>query len=214
MSLGEHAQEAATDVKGRSLRAFVAPRVDAYEIRRLLLVAGCIAAAAAANFAGTAMPQRTPVAVGSALLGALLVLRRRRAGDVAPAEPGAAAVETVEEVEVAAVAGLPGKHRRSRAVQVAALNAWLLDVRHQLEAHEQRLTSLSGRQTLIDVNAREKLAELLNRIEELEADRAQLMTLCETMRDENRASLQRLQTVFVDHQRAIAQLVQTYGHRP
>jgi hypothetical protein len=89
-----------------------------------------------------------------------------------------------------------------------------LAVRQELEAHEQRLTSLSGRQTLIDVNAREKLAELSTRIEKLEVDRAHLVALYDKMRNENHANLKRLEAVFVDHQRAITQLVETYGHRP
>jgi hypothetical protein len=158
------------------------------------------------------MPQRTPVAVGSALLGALLVLRRRRAGDGEPSQPDATAVEA-ELVEVAAVPRLRGKRRRNRAVQIAALDASLLDVRQELEAHEERLTSVGGRQTLIDVNAREKFAELLSRIEELEVDRAHLVALCDEMRNEIRVNLQQLEAVFVEHQQEITQLVETYGPR-
>jgi len=191
---------------------FVAPPLDAYEIRRLALIAGCIVAAAVANFAGSAMPQRTPVAVGSALLGALLVLRRRRAGGVAPSQPDATAVEA-DLAQVAAVPRLRGKRRRDRAAQMEALDRSLVDVRHQLEAHHQRLTSLSGRQTMIDLNTRESLAELLRRVTDLEEDCAQLVMLCDKLRDENRVNLQRLETVFVEHQQAITQLVETYGPR-
>src|SRR5712691_3909615 len=118
MSVGEQAQLAAADVEGPSRRPFLAPHLDAYELRRLVLIGGCIAAAAVANFAGSALPQHAPVAVGAALLGALLVLRRRQTGGLVAAESDLTAVEAVE---VPSGTGLPRSNRRGRATQAAAL---------------------------------------------------------------------------------------------
>ena len=95
MSVGEQMQQAAADMEDRSRRLFVAPPLNGHELRRLVLICGCIATAGVANFAGSALPQRTPVAVGAALLGGLLALRRRRAGDLATKEGDHTAVEAV-----------------------------------------------------------------------------------------------------------------------
>ena len=161
---------------GGRLRAVVAPRLDAYELRRLLLVAGCIAVAAATTYAPSALPQRAPVALGAAVLGILLVLRRRPTASAAPparAEP----VEEAPALTDAApepAADMTPKPRRSRLgrgtpADLVALAVSVASHESELDAHEARLVSISGRQSLIQVDTRDRLTDFATRLEHVEA---------------------------------------------
>jgi hypothetical protein len=125
------------------------------QVLRLALVAGCIAAAAAADLAASALPQPKAVAVGAALLGGLLVLRRP-SSRVEPEPPAAVS------------AG--GRRSRGKGQQWNdALEARLDSVVRQVEDLEKRFVSLSGRQSLIQVSARDGLADADRRISAIEA---------------------------------------------
>lgn len=126
------------------------------DARRLALVGGCLAAAAAANY-GSTMPQRAPVAVAAAFLGILLMLRRRPRPEVEP----------IDEATPTA-ASAPTRSRRAGREELETLAATLATVERRLEGHEDRLTSLSGRQSLLQVEARERLADFVARLAEIE----------------------------------------------
>lgn len=135
----------------------IAEQFQVSDIRRLVLVGGCVAAAAAANYA-SALPERAPVAVGAAFLGILLMLRRRP-----HAEP------VVEGGDTPAVVAEPtDRKKRGQRAELEALTASLATVERRLAEHEQRLTSLSGRQSLLQVDARESLAGYAAHLQELE----------------------------------------------
>lgn len=129
------------------------PRGRGQQVLRASLIAGCIAAAAAADLAGSALPQPKAVAIGAALLGGLLVLRRPSSGS-----------------EPAADAPAGGKRSRGKGQQESpALEARLDSVVRQVEDLEKRFISLSGRQSLIQVSARDGLADADRRISAIEA---------------------------------------------
>lgn len=165
------------------LRGFVAPRLDTYEIRRLILVAACIAFAGTANFAPSVLPQHVPVAVGSAVLGILLVLRRRprRSAAVTNTRQG-------EAVELPShVASIRRRRGSTQALQSMAASISTLE--RQLHEHEERLTSLSGRQSLLQVEAREKLAGLDVSLAELRDHHIELLKQLNLALAQHRQSL-------------------------
>jgi hypothetical protein len=137
------------------------------ELRRVFLVGGCVAAAATANFAGDAFPERAPVAVGAAILGALLLLRRRpsRTSD----EPVAVEADG-ESLRVDSTESRSKRwtRRRSRSANIAALEARSEHHQRELLQIERRLTALGGRQTVLDLRARDDVADLNRRVRDLE----------------------------------------------
>ena len=182
-----------------SLHVDVAPALDAYELKRLVIVAGCVATAATANYAGTNLPQPALVAVGSAALGILLMLRRR------PPAPVEHAQELVDDEE----APPPRRFRAGRAAhtELLAMTAAMSAAERRLEEHEARLVSLSGRQSLLQVDAREKLADLLVRLQQVEARIAELEEQTRQIGAHQIDLLKQLNASLAEHREALAGLV-------
>lgn len=185
---------------GGQLRAFVAPKLDAYEMQRLALVAGCVAVAAAANYAHSALPQPAPVAVGSAVLGILLVLRRR------PRDPKGEAEVVESDVVSGAAPSLTIRGRRGSNEALAGLMASLAILERQIDAHEKRLTSLSGRQSLLHVEAREKLAEFDSRVHEIETRMSRTEEQIRLIRGHHIELLRLLNASLAQHRQSLVEL--------
>jgi hypothetical protein len=146
-------QGSALDAEGNTMGV----RQLSYEPQRLVLIAGCVAAAAAADLGGGALPQPKVVAVGAALMGGLLVLRRRPLPGLQEPEETIAAEEEPQATPAR-------RHRFRRYAEAPAVNAWIESLTAKVEEHEQRLTSLSGRQSVLQVSLRDQLAELQERM--------------------------------------------------
>ena len=160
-------------------------------------------AAAAANY-GSALPQRVPVAIGAAFLGILLVLRRRPRvahDEVGDADDGAEAVAEGPSPN-------PGPTVTGRNVrtQLLALAASIATAERQLEAHENRLTSLSGRQSLLHVEARDGLVDVDARLQRLEARMTETEELTQMIRTHHLEILRRLNESLADHREALVGL--------
>jgi len=159
------------------------------EMRRLIFVGGCVAAAAASNYS-SALPQRALVAVGAALLGILLMLRRPQIEVAGTAD----VVETGDEASVR----LPDRRKRVGRAELEALSASLLGVDRHLAAHEKRLTSLSGRQSLLQVESRDGLSDFGGRLHELEVRLAETEEQTRLIREHHLDLLRRLNASLVD----------------
>lgn len=159
------------------------------DMRRLIFVGGCVAAAAASNYA-SALPQRAPVAVGAAFLGILLMLRRPQV-DVA---------ETADVVEAGdeSPAALPDRRKRVGRAELEALATSLSVVERQLDAHEKRLTSLSGRQSLLQVESRDGLSDFGGRLQEIEIRLAETEEQTRLIREHHLDLLKRLNASLAD----------------
>lgn len=167
------------------------------ELFRLTLVGGCIAAATSADLAGSALPEPKLVAVGAALLGGLLVLRRRsKAPDTHAEDPAA--------IEPQAPAAAP--RRRSRN-PTAILEQRLEVLVRQVEDLERRFTSLSGRQSVIQVAARDRLDDTERRLDRLEAD----VELEHTRRGQQAQQVHELLARLVDDAREITRTAKRLG---
>lgn len=121
---------------------------------RLTLVGGCIAAAAVADVAGSVFPQPKLVAIGAALLGGLVVLRRKPR---APSEQG------VTDDEYVAIRS-PRRFGRTRFLAERRLE--LASAR--IDALDSRFTELSGRHTLLKMMVRDGLDDAERRLAKLE----------------------------------------------
>jgi hypothetical protein len=163
------------------------------DVRRLVLVGSCVAAAAAANYAGPALPERGPVALGAAALGVLLMLRRRPQPELAEGDA---------EAQATTAASQPARGGRGVRPELealgAALGAALASVERHLGAHEQRLTSLSGRQSLLQVEAREMLADFGAKLKEIEMRLMETEEQTQQIRAHHLDLLRRLNASLVD----------------
>jgi hypothetical protein len=159
------------------------------DVRRLVLVGSCVAAAAAANYAGPALPERGPVALGAAALGVLLMLRRRPQPELAEGDA---------EAQATTAASQPARGGRGVRPELEALGAALASVERHLGAHEQRLTSLSGRQSLLQVEAREMLADFGAKLKEIEMRLMETEEQTQQIRAHHLDLLRRLNASLVD----------------
>jgi hypothetical protein len=125
------------------------------EIVRLALIGGCIATAALADLEGSALPWSKIVAVGAALLGGLLALRRPQR-----------TAEKEEPVGEYVAPKPPRRIGRRRAHQTERR----LDVAlGRIEALDKHVAELSRRQTVLRVMARDGLGVVEQRLDVLEA---------------------------------------------
>jgi hypothetical protein len=191
------------------LHEFVVPTFSPGDVQRMLIIGGCIATAAAANY-GSTLPERVPVALGSALLGILLVLRR------GPAPPVEQVAETFEpgpsepEDSQAAAGATPRRFLRKASRQRLDARAQLLRIaasldsnERRLEEHEARLVSLSGRQCLLLVDARELIAVVTERLQQIERRIGEAEKHAEAIRVLHLQLLRRLDESLAEHRQAL-----------
>jgi hypothetical protein len=146
--------EGATDVPAVTHDATDSERpAGRHGLVRLVLIAGCIAAAAAADLAGNKLPEPKLVAMGAAVLGGLLVLRG------GPAPSAEAADDEYQAIRQ------PRRFAGRRSYQLERRLDIVFDRVHELD---NRVAELSRRQTVLRVMARDGLGVVEQRLAELE----------------------------------------------